>query len=406
MKHEKPYLALLPYFVLYFFLNNFLLPEGLLYTTLLTPLFLYVLYKKGELRSIAGGIILLLIPVPFQIFSGIEVKSYLVSTSLVFTAFVFLVTALETVRVSRNSLEQIFQTVLIINSVLVMAALSILPFESIRDSLWNSVPISPTVQGFPRLKLLAYEPSHYALLLSPVLLFFGLKVFTGKSNHSLLLSLALVIPLLLSLSFGVLGALFLAIVISAFFYLKKIPVFSKRLLFLGVVFAAGIMVLIILIWSDNPVFVRIENIFSGQDTSAKGRLVNSFMFAWDLAKNYNLIFGVGPGQIKILAHDFIINFYQYTGEFAEVVRIPNSMGEMLATYGLYGFILKLIFEIYFFVRIRVYTNLYSLCLFIFIFIYQFTGSFLVNIAEIGIWALVFQTRFVQFDFDKIKTVST
>ena len=77
------------------------------------------------------------------------------------------------------------------------------------------------------------------------------------------------------------------------------------------------------------------------------------------------------------------------------------MGEMLATYGLYGFILKLTFEIYFFVHLRIYSNLYSLCLFIFIFVYQFTGSFLTNSEEIGIWAIVFQSRFSQFDYQKI-----
>jgi hypothetical protein len=65
------------------------------------------------------------------------------------------------------------------------------------------------------------------------------------------------------------------------------------------------------------------------------------------------------------------------------------MGEMLATYGLYGFLLKLFFEIFFFIRLKVYNNLFSLCLFIFIFIYQFTGSFVMNAAELGIWALVF-----------------
>jgi hypothetical protein len=405
MKQENSYIVLLPFFVLYFIFNNFLLPEGLLYTTLLTPLFIYWLYKNSALKSLVGGLILLLIPIPFQVTAGVDIKSFIVSTTLVFTAFIFLFTALQAVKQSQNSLENIFLKILIINSILVFAALLTLPFESLRGFFWNSVPISPTVQGFPRLKLLAYEPSHYALLLSPVLLFYSLKVFTGKSRHPLILGISVVIPFLLSLSFGVLGALSLAVLISSFFYLKKLPLFSKRLLFFGIIFFTGSIIIISFVWSENPVFIRIENIFSGVDTSAKGRLVNSFMFAWDLAMNYNVIFGVGPGQIKILAHDFIVNFYQYTGTFAEVVRIPNSMGEMLATYGLFGFLLKLGIETYFFVRLRIYANLYSLCLFTFIFIYQFTGSFLVNIAEMGIWAFVFLSRFKQFEFDKIKNIT-
>jgi hypothetical protein len=402
MKADKSYNALLPYFVLYFFFNNFLLPEGLLYTTLLTPLFLYWLYKNSQLKNLIGGTVLLLIPIPFQFAAGLDGKSCFISSILVLTAFIFLVTTLKIVRNTRNSLENIFFKILIINSILIFVAILFLPFESLQAIFWNSIPISPTIQGFPRLKLLAYEPSHYALLISPVLLFFSLKVFMGNSHHPLLLAIAVALPLLLSLSFGVMGALFLAIIISSLFYLKKLPLFSKRLLYFGIIFFIAITIIFSLAWPENPVFTRIVNIFSGVDTSAKGRLVNSFMFAWDLANNYNLFFGVGPGQIKILAHDFIVNFYQYTGELAEVVRIPNSMGEMLATYGLYGFILKLIAEIYFFVRLRVFANLFSLCLFIFIFIYQFTGSFLVNIAEMGIWALVFQSHFQQFDFEKIK----
>jgi len=159
--------------------------------------------------------------------------------------------------------------------------------------------------------------------------------------------------------------------------------------------------MISLLWPDNPVGIRMENIFSGTDTSAKGRLLDSFMFASDLIANHQAWFGLGPGQVKILAHDMIINHYQYSGEVAEVVRIPNSMGEMLAVYGWYGFLLKIFLEIFFFVRLKLYRNLFSLSLFVFIFIYQFTGSFMINIAELGIWIIAFQCRFERFDFDRI-----
>jgi hypothetical protein len=156
-----------------------------------------------------------------------------------------------------------------------------------------------------------------------------------------------------------------------------------------------------LLWPGNPVYIRIENILTGADSSSKGRLVYSFMFAKDLVMQHNVWFGVGPGQVKILAHDLIVNFYQYTGDYAETVRIPNSMGEMLATYGIIGFTVKIVVEIILFVHLKIYRNLYSLMLFMFIFIYQFTGSFLVNAAEIGIWAIVFQGRFPDFEIGNI-----
>ncbi|MBC7536218.1 MAG: hypothetical protein H7258_11050, partial [Ferruginibacter sp.] len=49
---------------------------------------------------------------------------------------------------------------------------------------------------------------------------------------------------------------------------------------------------------------------------------------------------------------------------------------------------------------KVWTNYFRLLLFIFIFIYQFTGSFVTNIAEYVIWILAFTNVFVEFDVDK------
>lgn len=401
MNEEKTHTGFVFYFILYFFLNNFLLPEGLLFTTLLCPVFIYWLYKNGKLASLLKWSILLLIPIPFQWAVGFQSEAYIKSYVLIFTAYIFLFTAIEAVRRATSSLNSIFKTVILINSVLLVAALIILPFPFLRDFLWNSIPISPDVPGFPRLKLLAYEPSHYALLLSPVFLYFFLKIIADKQKHAFIVSGAVALPLLLSLSFGVLGALTLSSLIVILVFSKKLPLQSRRIFFYSFFFIAAIVVLIIFIWPDNPVLLRIENIFEGKDTSARGRLYTSFMFAFDLAKNHNLFFGVGPGQTKLLAHDFIVAYYNYTGDFADVVRIPNSMGEMIATFGLYGFLVKLFLEIYFFIKLKIYRNMYSLGLFLFIFIYQFTGSFLMNIAELGTWALVFQARHVQFDHDKL-----
>ncbi|PIY34027.1 MAG: hypothetical protein COZ08_04175, partial [Bacteroidetes bacterium CG_4_10_14_3_um_filter_42_6] len=63
----------------------------------------------------------------------------------------------------------------------------------------------------------------------------------------------------------------------------------------------------------------------------------------------------------------------------------------------------LFLEVFFFVKKRIYNNHYALILFLLIFIYQFTGSFITNVAELGIWAVVFGTRFIEFDFPKSQT---
>jgi len=70
--------------------------------------------------------------------------------------------------------------------------------------------------------------------------------------------------------------------------------------------------------------------------------------------------------------------------------IPNSIGDLLGTLGLIGVAIKLFLEGYFFFRTRVFRNDYRLTLFLFIFVYQFTGSFISNIAEYAIWILAFK----------------
>lgn len=405
MNKELKYQHYLAYFLVFFFVNNLFLPQGLLYTTLLTPVFIYWLYKTGKMSVMLSWGLLLLAPVPFHFLSGADPGAYIVSALLVAAAWVFLFTALEAVTKIGNDPGELFRKVLLANSLLVTAALLILPFEPVRGILWDSTPMSASLPQIPRLKLLAYEPSHYALLLSPVFLWFLLKVITGRSAHPLLTLAAIGTPLLLSLSFGVGGALLIATVTGMAIYYGKLPVRSRRSFIYGLSGLAVLLAMTWLLWPGNPVFVRTGNIFEGTDTSAKGRLFHSFMFSWDLIRQHQGWMGVGPGQVKILAHDLIINYYQYTGKFAEVVRIPNSMAEMLAVYGLYGLLLKLFFSVFFFFRLKIYRNLFSLVLFLFIFIYQFTGSFIINAAEIGIWALVFRGRFTTFDLDRLKQQS-
>lgn len=402
MNRDPSYHQLLPFVVLYFTANNFLLPHGLLFTTLLTPVFLYWLFKTDGLVVFLKWTLLLLLPIPFHLFTGFEIRSYIVSTILVFSAWVFLFTALKAVARLDEDIEGAFRVVLIVNSILLAAALLILPFAPVRDLMWYSIPISPNIPGFPRLKLLAYESSHYALLLSPVLLYFLLRVALRQANHSFLLLVAVFLPLGLSLSFGVLAALLIALFAGSLVVWRRLPKYYFRFSFYVALGLVLLTIVVFLIWPENPVFTRLDNIFTGSDTSAKGRLYDSFRFATDLIRGGYLLMGIGPGQIKVLAHDLIINYYRYSGEFAEIVRIPNSMAEMLATYGVYGFMLKLFFEIYFFIRLRIYRNFYTLILFLFLFLYQFTGSFIVNAAELGGWAIVYRGRLARFDLFKLK----
>src|SRR5690349_15163571 len=79
----------MPIAIVYFFFNGFLLPGGLLYTTILTPLLLAWLYKFPTFKHIR---LFFLFTLPFAIIhfiNGINIQFYLISYTLLFSVFVF-----------------------------------------------------------------------------------------------------------------------------------------------------------------------------------------------------------------------------------------------------------------------------------------------------------------------------
>lgn len=149
------------------------------------------------------------------------------------------------------------------------------------------------------------------------------------------------------------------------------------------------MIFLLLFFHDNLLFLRISNVFSGNDSSFKGRTYDSFYLGWTIASKKSLFWGSGLGQIKVLGVDLFKEYYQSNDFTTNSVAIPNAVGETLAVFGVFGLVLRFFFEFYFFIKTRVWENYYRLGLFIFIFIYQFTGSFMMNLAEYTIWILAF-----------------
>jgi len=217
------------------------------------------------------------------------------------------------------------------------------------------------------------------------------------------LLLMIFLPYVLSFSFGVIATLAISAVLV---YILNFPVLTKKKrIFNGLIFSLGFGVLffgiVYFFFRDSFFVLRLFNIFYGNDTSANGRTSDAFFLANKLAHMRNEYWGVGLGQIKIMGGDVIRKYYLYGKDF--VPRIPNAAAETLATFGWAGFLLRLFVEIFFFFRTKVWTNYYRLWLFLFIFIYQFTGSFITNVAEYVIWILAFTNVFAQFDL-KVKTV--
>ena len=113
----------------------------------------------------------------------------------------------------------------------------------------------------------------------------------------------------------------------------------------------------------------------------------------------SIFFGTGLGQIKIMTKEVVGKYFHYWGVLPRY-DIPNAMGETLAIFGLVGVALRLFLEIWLFFKTRVFTNYYRLALFIFVFIYQFTGSFITNSVEYVIWVLAFSNVFEQFNIKR------
>jgi hypothetical protein len=203
--------------------------------------------------------------------------------------------------------------------------------------------------------------------------------------------------MLMSLSFGVMACMMISIVIALCFNYQNILRQKKSLWIIS--FAAAFFLLFVLVnvlFPGNPVAQRLHSILNLKDTSMKGRTYDAFLLAYQLAKQRSLWFGIGFGQIKVLGHDMIINYYQYF-DTHPVVRIPNSVAETLAMFGVTGVLFRLGLEAFLFWRFKVWNNHFRLALFIFIFIYQFTGSYQMNIAELVPWVMAISTNFKVFD---------
>jgi hypothetical protein len=201
------------------------------------------------------------------------------------------------------------------------------------------------------------------------------------------------------------AALFASGLLTYMLHLRSLT--AKRRIFNSILATAIIFLLILSIiyifFPDNFLVLRLANIFSGNDTSGKGRTYDAFVLANKLLQKRSEYWGVGLGQIKIIGEGVLREYYMYGFDF--VATIPNAAAETLAVFGWVGLVLRLFIEIFFFFYTKAWTNYYRLWLFMFMFFYQFTGSFITNVAEYVIWLLAFTNVFYQFDVRNRKGVN-
>jgi hypothetical protein len=387
---------------LYFFINPLGLSWGLTWTTLLTPLLYYwvAVTRKKEIF-----LPFLLVLTPFfiiQYLNGIVLGNYVLSLLNMAAVYVFCQAVYTFLRTAQDP-EKIFRKILIWNFALCILAIPFYFYHPFKDFIWISQVYTSGVSNFLRLKGFTYEASDYATLFTPFFLFFFWQIILRQNKvNVLLLSMLLFIPFLFSFSLGVIGALVMAICITYMVYFKTLTL-NRRVL-KGIAISSILLIAALSVLSvffpDNAIFVRVGNILSGNDISDRARTSDAFYLADKILNKKNEWWGIGPGQLKLLGTNMIMQYYGYTPDFDKgLISIPNAVAETLVNFGWIGIMIRFLAEGLLFAYTRVWNNYFRLTLFLFMFIYQFTGSFITSTAEYVIWILAFTNAFPRFDVD-------
>lgn len=244
---------------------------------------------------------------------------------------------------------------------------------------WYEHSISAGVSAY-RYGGFQYEASYFCLVACIPLLYL---IYLPKKRLLHLVSiLMLAAPIVSTLSLGFTATFIAAISITGLIKYKHI--ISRPATAIKLAIAAP--ALIIAMISIEPIRERIDNLLNREDSSINGRTTDAFELATTIANTKSAYAGIGIGQIKIAGHDIIMEFYGYPEDFG-TVRIPSSAAEVLASFGIVGLTVKILLLTYLFLRHRIYSTGFSCSLFIFTFLYQFYGSFLLSGTEVFSFAL-------------------
>ena len=386
--------------VLIFFFNRFLLPFNLQFTLVLAPFLFYYLVKHGFERKLLLPIFVFSVFSLIHLFQGVVLKDFVFSSMVGLTLIVFFYSFLLFYK-KTEGIDLILKRLTQLNFIFTVIALFSLVTGWFLEVFWYLIPFTAGYETIPRLKLFQLEASHYSFALMPLFFYYFWKVMKQFSIPNLLLLLSILLSLLLSFSLGIIAViLFSVLIVMLLFGIKLLRFKSTRksILFL---LASSLSVLIGLIYfyPDNPLFFRIDNLFNGLDTSGRGRTYEALEIGWEVLFQNNPLTGIGLGQFKIIGRETLLEYYHFTTT-PDVARLPNCIAETLVTFGLLGLSIKLGLQAYFFVKFKVYLNLFQLSLFFALFIYQFTGSYLFNSMEYVLWIIAFCPKLSSFNSSK------
>jgi hypothetical protein len=390
LPHTKASSRLEPLFLFLFFFNTFLLPQGLSWSLLLTPVWLYLLHITGRLYLLRGLLLIFICFGCVHLLLGVDLVYYAVSVALMLGLGIFLITAWYYLNNSDIDYEQLFKRIVLLNFIFTLISIPFLFIPFLKPLVWYVMSMSEGIGLIPRLKMFTYEASHYSYLLAPVAIFCYAKALFTHTRNPLPALFMVTLPLLLSLSFGVLAVLgFTGLAILALYFNSVFDTSRKRLLLVaGLIFLLAVFFVLYRYYPSNILFVRIRNIINGQDTSARGRTREAFILAHRIIAQKSYWWGIGPGQLKVLGRTMVIQYYSYSN-IPSVVRIPNACAETILCFGYIGFVFRIGVQLFLFFKTRVSGSPYRLWLFLFLFLFQFMGSYITNAAEYIFWMIAF-----------------
>ncbi|GAB3512666.1 hypothetical protein GCM10027341_53680 [Spirosoma knui] len=382
--------------IIYTFFNNFGLPDGLTFMSILSPLFYLWLVKKRRKFIVLKFSLPYLLLSLFQGLNGIELATdFLRSSILYFTIYIFIYTVYIFISNPSNFtlLPKYFKTTVLINLLFTIIAFSTLytPFDK---TFWYYNELT-VVLNFPRLKLLSTESSIYAQTFIPIFFYYFMTTYYNGLTYNPKMLFLSILPILLSFSMGAYLTIPLVLLLFCIIKFYQQPKSYINFRFASVLVYSLIILLcfLILIYPDNFFTNRVNNIFNGEDSSTNGRTFESFLLAYKIAEKKSLFFGVGAGQLKIIGNDIINMYYQYqegsSNNIRQAVRIPNSVAETFAIFGFVGLFFRFGVIITLFIRTKVLTSSYRTLVFLYAFISQFTGGNVIYLAEYILWILAF-----------------
>ena len=171
----------LPFAIIYFFLNIVALPFGLTYTALLAPFFYawILLKRKKEVLLPFMAVFLPFVIAHFWIV-GVNSREYVITLLNITAIYIFCQGFYTWLKLDTEK-EKIFKTLLVINIILCLIAI-VVYFTPAAGIFWIQQNFTSTVKDFRRLKMFTYEASHYALMFTPLFLFYFLRLYIRKKQ--------------------------------------------------------------------------------------------------------------------------------------------------------------------------------------------------------------------------------